>query len=398
MAAATGLPIDIPIIIRSLSRHFYRTAPRHGNSSIALDRNFLLSMDAGIIPAGSDEASSERFVEKFLFEWWNKRGNDVIVNDEMLSMNNIDKCLSFHRHQINLLRTETKPGSYHFPVKPCYIWKPDAAEPITRSDCCKRCRLYRAVAMGTLDDHRDIRNLVQAMEISYATERQQTLRRAAGYNQLFEYLTIKEQNPIASTTTGPENLPIPLPSSSQSQLRPLVTSRKGKKGKKIADRRAASEASRQDAISDLTRIKNIPCLKWTWGASMSASDLPDFRRLMEMGDKQSHSGYNTALPFGSDTRSSSVIASENDDFEDGYFSDVSREARRPVPDLKAKNIPSCIFMHLRKESSRYLVSLYDDPITPMDEIVEQGPATGPFHVPLPHVTHPQDSPSHVDNC
>ena len=59
MATSIGFVIDIPIIIRSLSRDFYHSAI-HDNYAVPLDHDFLLSTDAGIMaPAGGQGEPAE---------------------------------------------------------------------------------------------------------------------------------------------------------------------------------------------------------------------------------------------------------------------------------------------------------------------------------------------------
>jgi hypothetical protein len=51
------------------------------------------------------------------------------------------------------------------------------------------------------------------MEGYFNTEQQQTMRRASGFNQLYEYLMVKEQDPAvpAQFTQGQTAVPVPAP-------------------------------------------------------------------------------------------------------------------------------------------------------------------------------------------
>jgi hypothetical protein len=341
MAAAIGQTIDIPVVIRSLSRDFYRSAARN-NYSIPLDRSFLLAMDAGITTA------TGQMVDQFECAWW-IQDNLVAVDAQFLNHNNIDLCLVFHRLQISLLPISETPHLSHSNTKPFYIWKPDAAAPITETDSCKRCRLYRAVAMGTMDEHRDIRNQIQAMEATFTVHKKQAIRRASGFNHLFEFLSIKEQDSAVNQTAGntaaasvQDDVRISniAPEAEKEAPLPPIPSKKSKKGRRIVTRRAVAAAARDSAIAEVDRIQNLPCLKWTWGVDMDASDIPAFRRSADHGNILPHSGYDTSLSHGSETRtSSSSLPREGDSFGSDYFSDISNEAIRPVPDLNPKDIP-----------------------------------------------------------
>ena len=403
MAAAAGQILDIPIIIRSLSRDFYRSAIRK-NYSIGLDREFLLALDTGIIAAAAHptaagfKTAAGYIINRFHNSWWSQdsfESNSIINENHFLQINNIDECLEFHRREI-ISFPPASSNTSSFTSKPNYIWKPEAAEPITQTDRCRRCRLYRAVAMGTLDEHRDIRNQVQGMETVFATQKQQALRRASGFNQLFEYLSIKEHDPTAAASVFPNHdvshsvtVPDSIENESLRKIRP-----QSKKGGKFAVRRAAGAATRKSAIADLKKVENVPSLKWTWGVDMDHSDLPALHRSIDLAKRLPHSGYDTSLLQGSDTRSMSSLTHDVLDFENGYFSDVGDEVRRAVPDLNSRDIPSCLRVRLNKTPSRYLKHLRDDSVEPMDDILSTVQAAVPYIVPAP--PRPRDVISSTD--
>jgi len=396
MAAATGLVIDIPVIIRSLSRDFYRSALRN-NYSIPLDHDFLLALDAGIIapaikiaavgtPAVGTTAS-HYLVNEFFCSWWTDDDLDFSIPhfaQKILDVNNIDECLTFHRHQITLLPAAVIATDSPIPANPFYIWKPNASNAITESDTCTRCRLYRAVAMGTLEVHREIRNQIQAMEDYFSTQKELSIRRSAGFHQLFEYLVIKEEDPAAAAAAASLNVthfPVRAPVLDEEEPLPaLKTSKKGKKGKQIAARRAVAENVRKVAISEVARLQNTPSLKWTWGVSMDESDLPFLNRYGDPGRGVPHSGYDNSLTHGLDTRSHSTY--DVGDMDAGFFSDVSGNVRQPVDDLDLNAIPSCLYMNIRNAPNRYLVGFRDHSVDPMDDILPAQAAV-PFNVPPP---------------
>lgn len=387
MAAATGLVVDIPVIIRSLSRDFYRSALRN-NYSIPLDHDFLLALDAGIIAPAGRTAAGVYSVKDFHCSWWTDDDLDLSIPyfaQKILDVNNIDECLTFHRHQITILAAADITTDPPIPANPHYVWKANASNAITDSDTCNRCRLYRAVAMGTLEDHRDIRNQIQAMEDYFSTQKEQSIRRSAGFYQLYEYLVIKEQDPTAAAAAALSDVthvPVRAPIIEEESLPAMKTSKKGKKGKQIAARRAAGENVRKLAISEVARLQNTPSLKWTWGVSMDESDLPFLNRYGGLGRRDPHSGYDRSLTQGLDTRSYSTQSHDVAAVEAGFFSDVSQNVRRPVDDLDPTTIPSCLYMNIRNAPDRYLVGFRDHSVDPMDDILPL-PAAVPFRVPPP---------------
>jgi hypothetical protein len=402
MAAATGLVIDIPVVIRSLSRDFYRSALRN-NYSIPLDREFLLALDAGVIaPAGGTaagtKAAGDCFVKEFHCAWWTDENLDFSIpyfSQQILDVNKIDECLTFHRHQISLIPAAFSTSDSPLPAKPNYIWKRDALNAISDSDTCTRCRLYRAVAMGNLEDHREIRNQIQAMEDYFSTLKGQSMRRSAGFYQLYEYLVIKEQDPAAAaaaTSSNDSQILVRAPIVDDAEHLPaLKTSKKGKKGKNIAARRAAAEKVRMEAISEVERLQNIPSLKWTWGVSMDESDFPNLNRYAGPERRDPHSGYERSFTRGLDTRSYSTQNPDVEDMEAEFFTEVSEHVTRPVDDLDPKKIPSCLYMNLRNAPNRYLLGLHDHSVDPMDDILPPTAAV-PFNVPPPLSHHVLQAP------
>ena len=360
MAAATGQEINVPIIIRSLARDFFRSAVQH-DCSIPLDREFLLALDGGL------GTISGRPIDKFELSWW--KSDRPIKQAEILSVYNIEQCLEFHRQQIIDSGAANDPlgdgKDFH---RPAYIWKPNAGLPVSDSDTCPRCRLYRAVALGIRDEHRDIKNLVHGMELSFAENKQECMRRASGFNQLYEFLSVKEQDPVAETeftqSITPSLYPQPHLHTENIPL-PDIASRN--KGKRVAGRRDTAEKVRQDAIAEVKRMSNMAPLKWTWGADLDPTELRNLRRSADGGNQLPHSGYDTSLMGGSASRNESPLLTAADIDENGYFSDIGEDIQ-PVPELDIEISPP---LDLRSplKPIRTLCTLHDYPDRDMDAVM-----------------------------
>lgn len=385
MATACGESLNIPIIIRSLSKDFYQSAYNR-KYNIPLDRSFLLALEGGMLTASGPT------IDKFDQDWWNFKKDAPVRISDCLNVTNLDRCLEFHKKQIRLVSemAAVSGENSHF-FKPHYIWKPNALQPVSNDDSCKRCRLYRAVALGSHDEQRDIRNLIDGTEVSLSAQKSLVMRRASGFNQLLEYLTIKEidadavENADAIDNADADavvvKIPSPTPSPHLSTHHPDLPSLnlRSNKGKKLARRRDLAETVRQVAVGEVQRLQNGPGLKWTWGIDMQVSDLGNLHRSVDTGKNLPHSDYDTSLPHGSDTRSESEDPKLYNGDEE-YFTDLGGDILS-VPDLHPSNFPRYPGRH-NKKPSRYLQSFTDHPMEPMDKVHALPPAP-PYVVPPP---------------
>ena len=152
---------------------------------------------------------------------------------------------------------------------------------------------------------------------------------------------------------------------------PSVPSKRTKKGRKLQSRRAVASAIREGAISEVQRIQSLPCLNWTWGVSMDASDIPALRCSSDTGNILPHLGYDESLTHGTESRTLSKGTHNVDNIEEGYFSNVSIKVLRPIP--------PCYYHH----SSHFLPDLQYKSKEP---IPSSGTADVPCsltHAPLP---------------
>ena len=127
--------------------------------------------------------------------------------------------------------------------KPSYTWHPEAQ--LNSENPCTCCHLYRAVALGAHDRLRDLRNLVHACECAEKAERELAVRRAAGFNALFEAAVMKEAAP-----------------------------------------------------AEVLRSEEKGAQKWTWGVTLSYEDLRTVTRGMDRWFQVPHSGYDMSLMEG----------------------------------------------------------------------------------------------------
>jgi hypothetical protein len=79
--------------------------------------------------------------------------------------------------------------------KPAYTWHSSVNDNMPNApNDCTQCQLYLAVALGITDQLRDAYNMVHACEIANKAEKDIAIRRASGFNELFEAALKKSLN------------------------------------------------------------------------------------------------------------------------------------------------------------------------------------------------------------
>ena len=196
MAAASGRPVNIPVVVRSLSRDVISSGfdPHTG---LVPDLEMATYLDIVLRGGGGKEMN----VNSFHLSWWYD-SMTTTETPQLLSFETIRPALEHHKRQI---RTSADTRLADFAAKfnkPTYSWHSEAH--LNTKNPCTRCRLYRAVAFGAYDKLCDLRNLVHASETAEQTERVMTSRCAAGFNVLYEVAVIKEASGAAGKGSDSE--------------------------------------------------------------------------------------------------------------------------------------------------------------------------------------------------
>jgi hypothetical protein len=292
MSAGIGQSCDIPIIIRALSCDLYQNGVLSGNT---LDGDFLLALDGG---SDSDDLSAA--ADSYYFEWWTLDSEPS--DEDCISFSTIDDALAIHRTVTGI--KEILPVRLS---KSKYTWSRHLSfKPRGLDLNCNRCRLYRGVALGVMDNIQDLRHLAHGSEVGFEARSDITIRRAAGFFQLYDEA-------------------MRLESSADDESGNMVTKGKGKnkESKKVIAKRVQSEAA-----AEVRRLSDLPPVKWTWGVDLSTDDVVQLFRA-SVGPKmprQPHSGYEISLPWGrygevsdanlSPRTSSCEFSDVEDDYED----------------------------------------------------------------------------------
>jgi hypothetical protein len=300
-AAAICQPINIPLIIRALARAFstQNTPP----ASIKFDRDFLLFLDAG-----TEDDDPTAVAKSYHNTWWTGRNEEKL----WLSLETIDACMEYHKGISTDLHTAPAAIS-----KTRYTWSRHVQSlPDETTLDCDRCRLYRGVTMGVLDDMNDLRNYVKPSGQSQGTKFHLAQRRAAGFFQLYEAAARKESQ--SSSTSAPRE-----------QVRPMVA--KGTRPTK----NIRADLVRQRAAAELAKAQNSPALKWTSGEPLSREEVLEVIKPHPHSGRV-HSGYVKSLKSAAyNDNSASPVHSHA---ADAVFSMMDGHDQE-VPDLESQDYP-----------------------------------------------------------
>jgi hypothetical protein len=123
--------------------------------------------------------------------------------------------------------------------------------------------------------------MVHACESVNEAERDVAIRRASGFNQLFEAALNKETDSSSLVEGNSKG----------------SGSRQKSKGKE-KKRKVDPEDVRLRALEDLERWQSLPANKWTWGIGLTLPDLQAMVRAADRNYELPHSGYDDSLPTG----------------------------------------------------------------------------------------------------
>ena len=153
-------------------------------------------LDGNLSSNGLDDPALE--IASYYLSWWIPLRTRPSPSG-CLSSETIVAALEDYREQVGLAMHRMEPPLVIRNLtkelnKPAYTWHSSAYNddlPNTLHNCT-RCRLYRAVAVGVMDKLRDTYNMVHACEVANEAEKDIAMRRASGFNELFEAVLKKE--------------------------------------------------------------------------------------------------------------------------------------------------------------------------------------------------------------
>lgn len=212
--------------------------------------------------------------------------------------------------------------------KPAYTWHSSVNDHLpNNSNHCTRCRLYRSVAVGVLDQLRDTYNMVHACKIANQAEKDIAIRRASGFNELYEAALKKEREEGANSDSA------------------SVEPHHHQSGKGKEKQRFGPEVEELKKLTkQLVMQGAMASSKWTWGVDLTENDL---RSLIRGADRQyqlPHSGYDEELASSLENKTSEALnpvdlEDPNDPKINLLFDELSPSIR-VVPELHADDIPN----------------------------------------------------------
>lgn len=335
MAAAVGQPLNIPVIVRSLGQDMYRigmTPDRAFRPGLEL----IAYLDGNLSSNGLDDPALA--IELFYLPWWDEAQMPT-NKTPYLTMSSLKSALDHYR--IRLTEAQIPFGVPHYISnlanelnKPAYTWHSAVNEDLPNTPIeCTRCRLYRAVGLGVMDQLRDVYNMIHACEIANQAERDIAIRRASGFNELYEAAVKKEADTAfkkeAATASGER------PDQQSASRTTVNTKGKQRFGPEVEDLKQLTKR--------LIMHGGIASSKWTWGVDLTDNDLRAMIRGADRHYQLPHSGYDQDLISGP-LHSKSSDALDPDNLEDPKdpelrFDELSRSITI-IPELHPSEFPT----------------------------------------------------------
>jgi len=306
----------------------YRAGMNAADAGFRPGLELMTYLDGNLSSNGLDDPALD--VHSFLFPWWTGSHPSIGTPSHLCSAT-IESALDDYRRQ--LADAHIPFGSPHMICdlsdelnKPAYTWHSSINDDLLND--CTRCRLYRAVAVGVVDQLRDTYNMVHACEVANVAEKDIAMRRASGFNELFEASLKKE---CERRAVEPELGSGPGDEGHTEQFGPEVGKLKDWMKKVVMD--AEHNAAR----------------KWTWGVDLTDEDLLCLIRGADAEYQLPHSGYDQELSTGA-LRSHTSDARDPADLEDWNDSDLLFDALSTpinvIPELRLPEIPTYSFVLL----------------------------------------------------
>jgi hypothetical protein len=129
-------------------------------------------LDGNLSSNGLDDPALA--IQHFKLPWWTM----IIMptgDSFYLCSTTVRSALDHHRHELDKAQIgvpQHLPDLTNELNKPAYTWHSTVNDTIPNNpNNCTRCRLYRAIALGVMDQIRDVHNMVHGCEFTNEAER-----------------------------------------------------------------------------------------------------------------------------------------------------------------------------------------------------------------------------------
>jgi hypothetical protein len=317
IVTSIGLPLHVPIIIRSLAQSMAFLA--EGDLPIAFDVDFLLMLDSDL----AEQNGFTRLVETYEHSWWRARKPRDLDLAVILNSSTIVNCLDVHEGQFNKSLPENPFGlpsassSGHFVDKQVGHSSESTAHETIPEDTlqCQNCDQYAGILSDTLQDLLGIHNVASTMATNYDIQWDMDMRRASTFHLLYEAAVLKETANVPSAHE---------PSATH------VSTLQGNAIKNVAE----------TANRELVRLQGLSpsSHKWTWGEQLTKDEVLSLHRC----GSRKHSGYEISLKDGKRVGEYSPNPSMPETsyaHQDSYSRPSSSALRPPIPEYSLPEIP-----------------------------------------------------------
>ena len=249
MAMAIGQVFDIPIVLHSLAVSMSLFSESKINLPMSFDLEFVAMLEVG-----TNENQMDRVVNSYAHDWWNDRTRTKAPKfHEMFTTETVQECLAHHCKQLgaddisiplqysNLIPSLTiSPSTANTAAtgtsRPGGTVHPRATEPDSN------CDMYRGLAASLYKEMVGVKNFASIMSVTSSDDMEVVSRRASGFYDLHEKVTLKE------LTSQPHEV----------------------KGLARGSRTKFIHGAAVRAAEDLECFKKMPTShKWTWGETLT---------------------------------------------------------------------------------------------------------------------------------
>ena len=189
MAAAIGQPLKIPVIVQSLGHDMYRAGMNEADAGFRPGLELMTYLDGNLSSNGLDDPALD--VHSFLYPWWTGTHPSIGTPSHLCSAT-IESALNHYHRQL---------ADAHIPFGSPHTCPTNSTSQLTHGipPSTMTFRMFAPDADFTVRLQSESStnfvihyNMVHACEVGNVAEKEITMWRASGFNELFEASLKKE--------------------------------------------------------------------------------------------------------------------------------------------------------------------------------------------------------------